>query len=198
VADDGDLDNWPAHLDLAGFDFTHFARLPGRTDLEAGSRTAGWYRAWLARSPYTAQSYQLIAEYLRRSGRIEDANDILFTGRERYRTERANGVEWVELTLLKAIIGYGYGHKIFYSLIWVAAFVALGAAVVWANGEGRRRGLPWTVVYSFDRLLPIIRLDERNYELQLRGGAQYYMYFHMLVGYVLASFVVAGLAGLTN
>lgn len=198
LVDDSTLENWPRHLDLAGFRFTRFTRLPGGADVEAGDRGTGWYRRWLARSVYSAQAYQRLADYLRRNGRIEDANDILFAGRERYRTEHASPLEWVGLTLLKTIIGYGYGHKIFYSLIWVLVFVVIGAAVVWANGEGRRRGVPWTVVYSLDHLLPIVRLDERNYKLHLHGAAQYYIYFHTLVGYILASFVVAGLAGLTN
>jgi len=199
TVDDGvDLGSWPAHLDLAGFRFTRFARLAGPADAAPGERSTEWYRAWLARSAYSAQSYQRLADYLRRGGRVEDANDILFAGRERYRVERAGGLEWVQLTLLKAVIGYGYGHKIFYSLIWVLLFMSIGAAVVWANGEGSRRGAPWTLVYSLDHLLPIVRLDERNYNLELQGAARYYFYLHTLVGYVLASFVVAGLAGLTE
>lgn len=43
-----------------------------------------------------------------------------------------------------------------------------------------------------------MRLDDGNYSLQLHGAARNYIYLHTLVGYVLASFVLAGLAGLTE
>ena len=64
-----------------------------------------------------------------------------------------------------------------------------------------RNGLgSWSdkIVFSMDTLLPIIRLREKNYHIDLRGGLAYYFYFHKIIGYVLASFLIAGLSGLTK
>jgi hypothetical protein len=55
-----------------------------------------------------------------------------------------------------------------------------------------------TFLYSLDQLLPIIQLSKHYDDIPLRAGAKYYFYFHMIMGYVLASFLIAGLAGLTK
>ena len=48
-------------------------------------------------------------------------------------------------------------------------------------------------------LLPIIQLRKKNYEIELHGRwRRYYFYVHKIMGYVLASFLIAGLAGLTK
>ena len=52
--------------------------------------------------------------------------------------------------------------------------------------------------YSLDLLLPIIQLRARHYEVDLQGLVRYYFYFHQMMGYVLASFLIAGLSGLTT
>ena len=53
-------------------------------------------------------------------------------------------------------------------------------------------------MYSLDQLLPIINLSKHHDDIRLGLGARYYFYFHMITGYVLASFLIAGLAGLTK
>jgi hypothetical protein len=47
-------------------------------------------------------------------------------------------------------------------------------------------------------LLPIIRLREKNYDIDIDGPPQFYSYFHKIMGYILASFLIAGLAGLAK
>ena len=100
------------------------------------------------------------------------------------------------MTLQRLIIGYGYQN--FLSFYWLLLFVVLGWFVIWQNNEGRSRSASWRFIYSLDMILPIIQLDERNYQINLSGFALYYFYLHKLVGYVLASFIVAGLSGLTK
>jgi hypothetical protein len=58
--------------------------------------------------------------------------------------------------------------------------------------------MPWGVAYSFDLLLPIIRLRDAHYEMDLKGFARYYFYIHKIMGYLLASFLIAGVSGLTK
>ena len=58
--------------------------------------------------------------------------------------------------------------------------------------------MPIGLSYSFDMLLPVIRLREEHYKIDLVGGTRYYFYFHRIMGWVLASFLIAGLSGLTK
>jgi hypothetical protein len=115
---------------------------------------------------------------------------------------------------LKWTIGYGYGLRYFRSLWWVLGFVVVGTLVLLGSGAPRAIAVPiawakaggWEIFsylaaltfYSFDLLLPIIRLYEPHYKVVLEGIAKYYFAFHQLMGYVLASFLIAGLAGLTK
>ena len=47
------------------------------------------------------------------------------------------------------------------------------------------------------KLLPFAKLDEFK-DVKLNSSAKWYFYFHQLVGFVLAGFLAAGLAGLTQ
>jgi len=58
--------------------------------------------------------------------------------------------------------------------------------------------MPFGIAYSFDMLLPIIQLREKHKKIDLQGWPRYYFYTHKIMGYVLASFLIAGLAGLTK
>jgi hypothetical protein len=77
-------------------------------------------------------------------------------------------------------------------------FVVLGAAVLRVSGQGPRNAMPIGLSYSFDMLLPVIRLREQHYAVDLTGAPRYYFYCHKIMGWVLASFLVAGLSGLTK
>ena len=55
------------------------------------------------------------------------------------------------------------------------------------------------IAYSFDRFLPIIKLREQHSpKTELQGWLVYYFYFHQLMGFVLASLLIAGITGLTT
>jgi len=58
--------------------------------------------------------------------------------------------------------------------------------------------MPYGIAFSFDMLLPIVKLRDYHYTVDLKGWARYYFYFHKLMGYLLASFLIAGLTGLTK
>ena len=81
----------------------------------------------------------------------------------------------------------------------------LGAVVLWFSQEARAKGPAWCLGASLDHLLPIVELNKEfgdffhdpNRE-RLKGWQVFYFGIQTLVGYVLASFVVAGLAGLTQ
>ncbi len=143
------------------------------------------------------------------AGEPTKAQAIRYASRERARSKARRerlwrlplpGWRWWGLTLLKWTIGYGIGLKYFRALAWVIAFTIIGAGVLCLSGqpsEGLAPGVPARVVYSLDQLLPFVEFDEYD-KVVLTGGVAYYFYALKLIGWVLASFLVTGLAGLTQ
>ena len=64
----------------------------------------------------------------------------------------------------------------------------------------------WNLFCSLDLLLPIVELNKAHADFVMKDLADttatawiaYYFYIHKLFGWVLASFLIAGLAGLTQ
>jgi hypothetical protein len=79
----------------------------------------------------------------------------------------------------------------------VAGVTLLGALVA-ASIAKLSANLSEMLLLSFDLLLPIVELDARHYEFVFEGWQRYYFYAHKLMGYVLVSFVIAGLSGITK
>ena len=76
--------------------------------------------------------------------------------------------------------------------------VMAGAIVLRVSGEGRRNGMPYGLTYSIDMLLPIIELRKKHSDIDLQGWPRYYFYGQKIRGWVLVSFLIAGLSGLTE
>ena len=102
----------------------------------------------------------------------------------------------VKLWILWGLIGYGYNNGI--ALLWFAALTLLGAWACGMSPFGRRMRAAQRFWYSFDMALPLIQLNKRHEAIKLSGGVLVYFYVHKLAGFVLASFLVAGLSGLTK
>ncbi len=76
--------------------------------------------------------------------------------------------------------------------------VMLAASALRFSGEGRRNSMPYGLAYSFDMLLPVIRLRDAHYKIDLVGPARYYFYFHKIMGWVLGLALLAGISGLSK
>jgi hypothetical protein len=188
--------SWPAALELDGFRYEQLGGHDAEGEADMAARPSSWWVDWLAREQHVSpQPYEQLASVLRRLGYKDRANDILYEGKNRERS-KARGSERLWLLLQWALIGDG--HRMSRSLWWVAAFLFLGVAVLRFSGEGRRNDMPFGFAYSLDMLLPIIKLRDAHYKIDLRGWPRYYFYFHKTMGYVLASFLIAGLSGLTK
>jgi hypothetical protein len=183
--------SWPNKLDLNGFTYREW-----EDPSAAGSlvdRSAEWFEDWLNKQAfYTPAPYQQLATVLRQQGQPDTADEILYTAKERER-DQAPFLSWLKLTASKWFVGYGY--HLFRSAYWALSLVFVGAALLWASGQGRRISRHYNFVYglgySFDFLLPIIRLREKHYKIDLHGPVRYYFYAHKIMGYVLASFLIA-------
>jgi hypothetical protein len=189
-------DAWPPHLVLDGLTYDQLSALNSGEDSNMASRGSDWWVSWLTREQkYSSQPYQQVASVLRKLGYPEDASDVLYAGKNR-ELQEATSVNKIVLFLLWSFIGYGY--HIYYSLLWALFFILFGAIVLRVTGEGPRNGMPYGLTYSFDMLLPFVSLRERDSKIALRGWAAYYFYIHKVIGFVLGSFLIAGVAGLTK
>ncbi len=109
---------------------------------------------------------------------------------------RGEWLAWLWSALKLLFIGFGY--QIWHAFFWLAGFVAIGAFVFRKSPEAVSNGYKYGIAYSLDMLLPIIKLRDIHYDIDLKRWRRYYFYFHKLMGYVLASFLIAGLSGLTK
>jgi uncharacterized protein YjbI with pentapeptide repeats len=191
----------PRIVSLEGFTYSRLAKLtpentPPRTEHKA---LRVLLLCWLKRQKqYTPQPYEQLASVLQKTGYKSLATRILFESKKREESQTRHRWSWLVSWLQRMLIGYGYYN--FLVLVPVIVFLIVGVAVLHFTGEGRRLHMPYGVSYSVDMLLPIIKLNKKHDEVIpcLIPSVRWYFYFHQIVGYILASFLVAGLAGLTK
>ena len=207
-------DAWPDALDLTGFTYRSLGGLQALAGEAMADRPAKWFEDWLAKQVrYSPQPYQQLAAVLRSEGRPETADDILYAGREKER-EHSSGLHWLWLSTLWLVIGYGF--HVWRAVIWAVILLLLGTFVHWTTTEARKKGLwrsflytfkmtpdGWrygfrsSIMYSFEMLLPLVRL--RGQTREYRASWQHvYFHLHNLIGLALAAFLAAGLSGLTK
>jgi hypothetical protein len=194
-------DVWPEGLQLDGFTYD---RLGFGSDADNRlARDVDRYIGWLGRDlSYSPQPYEYLANLFRAAGEPAKADRIRYESRERDRAEawqQGDYARWFGLTLLKWGIGYGLGVRYFLALWWIVVFTLIGAVALRISRQGPQ-GLSAKAVFSLDLLLPIVQLDSAHNQLEasLTGAVKQYFYAHKLVGWVLASFLIAALAGLTQ
>jgi hypothetical protein len=186
----GRPDPWPAHLDLDGLTYKSM-ELDSEADVAA-------IKLWLNKQQkYAVQPYEHLAQLFESRGDKQTATEIRYAARDRERRELAHGWGgWIWLTTLDVLIGYGYRPQ--QAIVGVVVMIVLGVAVLRISGQGPKNGIPYGIAYSFDMLLPIIKLREMHYKIDINGWARYYFYLHRVSGWLLASFLVAGISGLTK
>jgi hypothetical protein len=217
-----DQDAWPQKLDLQGFLYEQLGADPG-SGRDMREREVCWYKRWLGRDPHFApQPYRQLASVLRATGEPERADAVLSAARDRELTEawtrgecsspfkdwpwqRSDCWRAAGLSLLKALIGYGIGGGLFLVFVWVLVFTVIGVFVLRCSPAARTKGLAWMFGASLDHLLPIVSLNKEFDDFfndpkrrRLKGWQLGYFSFHALFGFLLGSFVVAALAGLTQ
>ena len=203
-----DTSDFPENLQLHGFTYNLFVgEYGGRVEQEQE-----FFQAWLKKlAKYTPQPYTQCAKVLREFGQPEKANKVLFAGKEEERKAARHQNDfgrWIWLSALKWTIGYGIGIKYFQSLIWVFLLIVVGTLVCRSIKDDanmkqldavttKERWLNW-FFYSMDNLLPIISLRDLHNKIDPPKWARLYFYFHKIAGWLLASFILAGLAGITQ
>lgn len=207
----------PLNFNLIGLTYKSFSILSENGGSDAPK--VDEYINWLKPPPpgeHSPQPYLQLAQWLKTAGYDDKAKKIYIDEREATRSLDAqrslselHGWSWWQILtrpwnltawrwLGKSseywLIGYGYN----FAGAWIAVLVLLliGWGVVRLSPEGRANGFGLT--YSFDLLIPLVRLREIHYTTELEPGIRRYFYLHRIVGYVLALFLVAALTGLTK
>jgi len=185
--------SWPRTIDLSAFTYDSlFERFP----VSARQRLD-----WLGRNPrgYSPQPYEQLASVYRRAGRDQDARTVAIAKqRARRRTLPLPIRVWS--LLLDALIGYGY--RTWQAGLWLLGFWLAGWMVFAGAYPGSltpaKPGEPQPafqpLVYSLDSLLPVVNLHQEDSWLP-RGGAQWWAWSSILVGWVLTAAVAAAFTG---
>ncbi len=61
------------------------------------------------------------------------------------------------------------------------------------RGQEAANNEPLGFWYSFDMLVPVIRLREQHYDVELGSRVKYYFFLHKILGCVLVSAVIAAI-----
>lgn len=193
-----DGSSWPESTDIRGLTYKEFAFLTSsasREGWDVGQVSVSSYEKWLERAvPYSPQPYIQLAQILRERGDGAAAKEIRIAERERARSALPFGAAWLWETSKYLVIGHGYDFE--GAWIAVAVLLIVGRLVLYFSQKAKAER--FGMAYSFDLLLPIVRLREAHYKVDLEPRIRAYFYFHRLMGYVLASFLIAGLSGLAK
>ena len=146
---------------------------------------------------YSPQPYEHLSSLLRSLGASSAADGILFASRIRAREEADDLLDAIWLTMLEYTVGYGI--KWYRAIYWVIWLIAIGCVVLFLDQTPcknvavfGRHGIGFW--FCADYLLPVIRLNDLHFgNLNMGVAARIYFYFHQVLGYVLALFVLAGI-----
>ena len=182
---------WPDVVGLQGLTYQRIRE--GLSEVDAG-----WLVDWIARDPrFSPQPYEQLAQVLRAEGDLAKANAVLYAARE---CERRNTGSWFDRGwkwLIRMLIGYGYYVQ--NSLFAALGLLAVGTGVSLLGRTEGRRTVEQSLLYSFDMLLPFVQLQRGKDEtLLLKDWARWYFYAHRIAGFILGSFLIAGLSGLAR
>jgi len=183
------------------------------------NRPVSSFIEWLKGDPTCSpQPYEYLADRFQKAGEPQKAADILYAVRERQRRKawsktHDNKREWrraLVLWLLKITIGYGLGNRYFRVLWSVGGLTFVGAFALTFFGSHCLTQFPSICFASLDQLLPIVTLD-KVHDVMIFGdpsanppvaaqpyGVRVYFYAHKILGWILGSFLIAGLSGLTQ
>jgi hypothetical protein len=185
-------ESWPEIIEIEGFKYSWLGGFAAAEVHSMANREISWMKEWLERqNNYSPQPYEQLGKVLREAGHKGKADEILYAGRERERNV-SKRCHWFWLTVENLFIGYGY--RLSNLLCWFLVLIASGMWVLKLQGQGSAYNMDYGFSYTLDMLLPLIRLNEVHYSIQLFGFAKYYFYFLKIAGYFLASLLIYGIS----
>ena len=224
---DDSVNAWPKSYELEGFTYDRLGSSSAGKEADMLHRPVASYIEWLAGdSDSSPQPYEQLARRFQEAGLPYNRDEVLYATRERQRHKAWSTVghygparrreslhalgHALGLSALRMTIGYGLGAKYFRALGWVVGLTLVGTLMLIVVGSHSLAEW-WPVFFaSLDQLLPIVTLDKAHDALVFGDlsamppvypqpyGVLVYFYAHKIAGWVLGSFLVAGLAGLTQ
>ena len=194
------LSYWPSSLVLTNFKIGSFDfGLAGAPGAVAETRR-GWFEKWLGLQS-AFQPYSHVRTVLVAAGDDTLAADVGYAGRDRELAHSLANCEFLNAIYLgfsKILIGYGY--QMWLPILWMTVIVAVGAMIFRRDGEAKKdiKSGPDAAFYSADMFLPLLQLRKSHADVGLEDRTRYYLYFHKVAGWVIGSFLVAGLSGFTK
>ena len=183
---------WPQKLGLDGFVYDAIEGASVKERLE-----------WLRRNEkgYSPQIYEQLAAVYHRAGSDGDARRVLIE-KQRQRTAGGNLGSKVWGFLLDWTVGYGY--RTWLALVWVAGLLVLGTVLFGfvypgdLTAANKATAPPFQpFLYTLDLLLPFASLHQRDGWVA-HGAAQWWSVFFIIMGWILATAIVASLTGLVK
>jgi hypothetical protein len=196
------LEYWPQKLILTNFKpkaFDFSLRAPANQKTETPIE---WFKKWLyLQSPFSPSAYTEVRTLFAATGDDRAAEAIGYAGRDRELAESMDNMRvstFVYLLFSKILIGYGY--QMWLPVLWTATFVFIGGIVFRNSVEARRAHMRTDAFfYSLDMFLPLLQLRKRHSDVDLRRAAvRNYFYVHKVAGWIIGSFIIAGLTGFTK
>lgn len=199
LADDEKFWRAEGRMDLEDFRYDSLADPVGLQDDDRVAQRLAWLRAGMR--SYRPGPYDQLATMLRAAGNEEHAANVLVEKqRLRYRALAAGsrflgpGVllwSWLQRLMV------GYGYRPARALVWLIAFLVLGAAWFGLHPDpikgNRDDQIFWNpVVYTLDLLVPIVDFGQKN-RWAVSGASQWISLVLVALGWVLATTVAAGL-----
>ncbi len=156
-----------------------------------------FFKNWLSLdsdSEHILQSYQMVQDLLSTRGDRDEADQIgLARGDSELRSDfHFPFIGFVYRLVYRATVGYGYYPE--WSVWLILILTILGALIYRRTDQAIERRNKIGLTFSFDLLIPLIRLDEKNYEVKFTGATKYYFYFHRLAGWILGLFLVSAIS----
>ncbi|GAB2569417.1 oxidoreductase [Paractinoplanes abujensis] len=190
-----DIERWPADRELTGLRYDTIGAHRG-PEPSVGHRVA-----WLP-ARYQPQPYEQLAAFYRGQGRDEDARRVAIA-RQRHRRREQPWWRRPPGYVLDATVGYG--HRPGLALVWLAALLILGSllftafhhggAVLAKGGAGPTPAFN-PPLFTLDLLLPVVNLRQRDNWVVVGTAAQYVSAVYVVLGWIIATAVVAALSGL--
>jgi hypothetical protein len=214
--------NWlrfiPKHLKVFGFTYNQVVVEQGPTDSD-------WYFDLQAKiTDYSPQPYEQAAKVLVESGRPDLANKMLRLRMDKEKQEAKkndNYLRYSALLIFGWTIGYGIGLGPFRPILVLSIFFIIGTFVCHStrgfqemnkllvskslidDNPGSRDipnkkkiGFAESAAYSADLMMPLINLWGKHDKIDMPGKRRYYFYFHKMLGWLMFTFIAAGVAGL--
>jgi hypothetical protein len=158
---------------------------------------------------HNPQPFSQLATKARAAGQLSFANKVQYEEREgarRQAYENADLPRFVGLSLLCWIIGYGIGYGYFRAIIPVLVLTFVGVGFLWEVPISGNLLIDfgWKFGASLEQVLPLVKLSphytdffqEKGYNLAWWQNGWFVV--QRFLGWILATFMAAGLAGLTQ